>query len=180
MYAKLFVVKETGNKGKGLFSKQLIPKGTISGFECEQYEVLTGIDPEKMSQKEKDELLLRAYRRKDGSFVAPSDVSRYMNHSCDANILDSGRGFDLVVRDIQEGEEATFDYRCFYDDMNMPCYCGAKNCCKIVTCVHPIPDELARFWTKRVDAALKRVNDVPQPLKEELKERSIFFPLSIL
>ncbi|MEI7750529.1 MAG: SET domain-containing protein-lysine N-methyltransferase [Candidatus Omnitrophota bacterium] len=178
MYAKLFEVKETGGKGKGLFAKQFIPKGTIPGFECDKCEILLGIDPSKMSEKEKDELFLRAYRKQDGSFVAPCDDSRYMNHSCDANILDSGRGFDLVVRDIQKGEEASFDYRGFYDDLNMPCQCGSKNCCKIVTCAQPIPEDLARFWAKRATAALNRVHEVPQPLKEELKQKSIFLPLA--
>lgn len=178
MYADLFVVKETGNKGKGLFAKEFIPKGTIAGFECDQCEVLTGIDPERMSQKEKDELILRAYRRQDGSFVAPCGVVKYINHSCDANILDSGRGFDLVVRDISKGEEATFDYRAFYDDLKMACHCGSKYCCKIVTCVHPVPKDLAWFWAERVAPALKRVNEVPQPLKEELKQRSVFLPLA--
>jgi SET domain-containing protein len=178
MYARLFVVKETGNKGKGLFANQLISKGTIVGFQCERCEVLSGIDPERMTQEERDALFLRAYRKEDGSFVAPCDESRYINHACDASILDSGQGFDIVVRDIREGEEATFDYRCFYDDLNMPCHCGSDDCCRLVTCVHPIPDEIARFWAKRVDAALKQVVEVPQPLKEALRRRGIASPLS--
>ncbi len=178
MYADLFDVKETGSKGKGLFAKAFIPKGTIIGFECDKCEVLTGIDPERMSQKEKDDLFLRAYRKEDGSFVAPCGVVKYINHSCDANILDSGRGFDLAVRDIQKGEEATFDYRGFYDDLSMPCHCGSNHCCKIVTCVHPVPGKLARFWSERVTAALKAINKVPQPLKEDLKQIAVFLPLA--
>jgi SET domain-containing protein len=178
MYARLFVVKDTGNKGKGLFADRPIAKGTIVGFQCEKCEILSGIDPERMTQEERDALFLRAYRREDGTFVAPCDESRYINHSCDANILDSGQGFDIVVRDIREGEEATFDYRCFYDDLNMPCHCGSDVCCKVVTCVHPIPHEIARFWAKRVDVALKRVAEVPQPLMEELRRRAMVLPLA--
>ena len=173
MYAKLFEVKETDQKGKGLFAAQFVPRGTITGFQCEKCEILRGIDPEKMTQVEKGALFLRAYRIQDGSFVAPCDDSCYINHSCDASILDSGRGFDIAVRDIPKGEEATFDYRGFYDDLNMPCYCGSANCCKTVTCVHPVPEELTRFWVKRVDAALERGSQVPQPLWDTLKARGL-------
>lgn len=35
MLAKLFEVKDAGNKGKGLFAKKPIPKGTIVSFECQ-------------------------------------------------------------------------------------------------------------------------------------------------
>ena len=38
-------------------------------------------------------------------------------------------GFDIVVGDIKKGEEATYDYRDFYDDVKMPCNCGEENCC---------------------------------------------------
>jgi hypothetical protein len=34
MLAKLFEVKDAGNKGKGLFAKEPIPKRTIVSFEC--------------------------------------------------------------------------------------------------------------------------------------------------
>ena len=34
MLAKLFKVKYAGSKGKGLFAKVPIPKGTIVSFEC--------------------------------------------------------------------------------------------------------------------------------------------------
>lgn len=33
-----------------------------------------------------------------------------------ANILDSGKGFDIVIRNIARDEEATYDYRSFPRD----------------------------------------------------------------
>ncbi|MCK9573596.1 MAG: hypothetical protein M0R20_04255 [Candidatus Omnitrophica bacterium] len=42
---------------------------------------------------------------------------------------------------------------------------------------HPVPEELRKFWKKKIDAALRLVNEVRQPLKEELKQKSIFLPL---
>ncbi|MCK9573595.1 MAG: SET domain-containing protein-lysine N-methyltransferase, partial [Candidatus Omnitrophica bacterium] len=59
-------------------------------------------------------------------FIAPCDETRYLNHSCNANILGADPGFDIVVRDIKKGEELTYDYRDFYDDIKMQCHCGEK------------------------------------------------------
>lgn len=175
MLANLFEVKESKNKGKGLFAKELIPKGTIVCFECDKCRVLTASDLgyDNMSEEEKMKLLDYAYRKKDGTFVAPCGDVRYFNHSCNANVLGTELGFDIVVRDIKKGEEATYDYRDFYDDVKMPCYCKEKNCCKVVEFIHPVPKELQELWQKRINFALKHVNKVKQPLKEELKQKSI-------
>jgi SET domain-containing protein len=179
MLAELFEVKETEKKGKGLFAKEFIPKGTIVCFECDKCKVLSAseIGYDKMSVEEKMKLLDYAYRKEDGTFIVPCGDIRYLNHSCNANILTANLGFDIVVRDIEKGEEATYDYRDFYEDVKMPCRCGEKNCCRIVEFVHPVPNGLREFWQKNIDFALKYVNKVEQPLKEELKQKSIFFPL---
>jgi SET domain-containing protein len=179
MLAKLFDVKETKGKGKGLFAKEFVPKGTIVCFECKKCRVLTAseLDYDKMSEAQKIKLLDWAYRKKDGTFVAPCDETRYVNHSCNANVLGTEFGFDIAVRNIRKGEEATYDYRDFYDEVKMPCRCKEKNCCKVVNFVHPVPDELKEFWDKRVKSALELVNKVKQPLKKELAENGIVLPL---
>ncbi|HOH56812.1 MAG: SET domain-containing protein [Smithella sp.] len=179
MIARLIEVRETKNRGRGVFAKEFIPKGTIICFECRQCRVLTAdeLGFYQMSEKEKMALLDWAYRKEDGTFVAPCDETRYLNHSCNANILGTDYGFDIVVENIRKGEEATYDYRDFYDEVKMPCYCGEKNCCKVVDFKHPISEELRHFWAVKVNAALKLVNQVSQPLKEELKKKSIFLPL---
>lgn len=182
MIAKLFEVRETGNRGKGLFAQELVPKGTIVCFECSKCRVMSAaeIGFDRMSEKEKEGLLGYAYRKKDGSFVAPCDETRYLNHSCNANILGTEFGFDIVVRDISKGEEATYDYRDFYDEVKMPCQCGEANCCKLVTFEHPVPPELKKFWNDKINAALKLVNKVKQPLKEELKQISVNLPCDFI
>ena len=178
MIAKLFELREAQNKGKGLFAKDFIPKGTIICFECNKCKIVSAseLGYDKMSEEERMSLLDYAYRKEDGTFVLPCDETRYLNHSCNANILGTEFGFDIVVRDINKGEEATYDYRDFYDSVKMACYCGEKNCCKVVDFKHPIPEDLQRFWKKKVNAALKLVNKVEQPLKEELKQKSILLP----
>ncbi|MEI6056928.1 MAG: SET domain-containing protein [Lentisphaerota bacterium] len=166
MLADLFEVKETADKGKGLYTKQFIPKGTIVCFESTEYKIVPEKEYNKISKVKKEHI----YRRADGAYIAPSDDSKYFNHSCNANVLDSRLGFDIVVRDIKKGEEVTYDYRAFYFK-EMQCNCGARNCCKLITYEHPTPEKLRFLWTKRVDSALRQINKVEQPLGEKVRYR---------
>jgi SET domain-containing protein len=62
----------------------------------------------------------------------PDNPARFMNHSCDENCearLEDGRIWFHARRDIQAGEELTFDYSfamsAFFEH---PCHCGANGC----------------------------------------------------
>jgi hypothetical protein len=171
MIAPLFDVCDTENKGKGLFARVHIPIGTIVCFECPRCRVLRAEDVASLLPSERRALLEHAYTRKDGSILIPCDETVLLNHSCDSNILDTGKGFDVVVRDIGEGEEATYDYRMFYEglDFAMECFCGAKNCCGTVRCVHPEPLELRALWNEKLELAFANLHNVPQPLAAELR-----------
>ena len=115
MLAKLFEVKNAGDKGKGLFAKESIPVGTIVSFECQQCIGMSKDDFESILNNKERSLVLRyGYRKADGSYLLPCDEIIYLNHSCIANILDSGKGFEIVVKDVAKGEEATYDYRSFF------------------------------------------------------------------
>lgn len=61
------------------------------------------------------------------------NTARYINHSCDPNceIANTGRTIWIVAaRDIQEGEELTYNYGFTPDECeDYPCNCGAKQCC---------------------------------------------------
>jgi len=66
----------------------------------------------------------------DGNF--PWNVARLINHSCEPNCEAWSKGkrvFIHALRDIEVGEELTFDYGfdvdCYEDH---PCYCGRPNC----------------------------------------------------
>jgi SET domain-containing protein len=69
----------------------------------------------------------------DGS--ALHNTARYSNHSCDPNCevhIISRAIWVVALRDIQAGEELTYNYGYGYDAQdytNFPCTCGAKNCC---------------------------------------------------
>ena len=161
MLAKLFEIKDAGNKGKGLFAREAIPKGTIVSFECQDRIRIPKDDFKFLLTNNEKSLILRyAYRKVDGSYLLPCDEIIYLNHPCNANILDSGKEFDIVIRNISRGEEATYDYRSFFfhDSEEFECICGEDNCCKIVRSVHdhhnPQRYEVMKIWKKSVDDAL--------------------------
>lgn len=63
------------------------------------------------------------------------NISRFINHSCDptcmARILDGRRIIMYARRDIQRGEEITYDYKFPHEDdpdKKIKCLCGARQC----------------------------------------------------
>jgi uncharacterized protein len=72
----------------------------------------------------------------DGEFDLDGDFewnpARYVNHSCAPNCdaeCEEGRVWIIARRDIQPGEEITFNYGYDYEDYtDHPCRCGARQC----------------------------------------------------
>lgn len=62
----------------------------------------------------------------------PGNPARLLNHSCAPNcesLLENGRIWIVALRDIQPGEEITFNYGYDLTDYrDHPCRCGALNC----------------------------------------------------
>lgn len=58
-----------------------------------------------------------------------------MNHSCNGNLGFNDDGDFVAIRDIQRGEELTYDYGLAESnpDFKMQCKCGSQNCRKVVT-----------------------------------------------
>src|SRR5690606_42149415 len=64
--------------------------------------------------------------------------ARWINHSCDPNceaVEEDGRIFIETIRDIEPGEELTYDYSYILDEPHTaavkaryPCYCGSPKC----------------------------------------------------
>ncbi len=68
----------------------------------------------------------------DGKWVIDGDgIAAFINHSCEPNCEPEeveGRVWIVALRDIQAGEELTYDYNLYDGDEEAPCFCGAKNC----------------------------------------------------
>jgi hypothetical protein len=62
-------------------------------------------------------------------------IEWYLNHSCDGNCGFNDDGDFVAIKDIQPGEELTYDYGLAESNPNfkMRCACGSKMCRKIIT-----------------------------------------------
>ena len=75
-----------------------------------------------------------ATRTRESIEIAPEqhvvdDYAVCLNHSFSPNLYLQGRQF-FALREIEKGEELTYDYGFSFDSdyKNYPCRCGSKNC----------------------------------------------------
>ena len=83
----------------------------------------------------------RLYKDKDYTYLFALDghthmvdgygMAMYINHSCDPNCTTDqfdGHIWISALRNIEAGEELTYDYNLFDGDGPAPCTCGARRC----------------------------------------------------
>ena len=116
--------------GQGLFTAQDIPQGTrIIAYIGEKISTYESVRRRAAGNAYIFHLNYRSAI--DGQTF--NNTARYINHSCDPNCdVEKTHGILWIVaaRDIQAGEELTYNYG--YDATqytNNPCNCGAANCC---------------------------------------------------
>lgn len=87
-------------------------------------------------------LALSRYGYQDGNdVVVDLDQSKFFNHSCNPNVVNSGDDC-IAARDIIPGEELTWDYG-VSSLIEFKCECGSKNCRGIIPSALP---QLSRPW----------------------------------
>jgi uncharacterized protein len=121
--------------GKGLVAVGPIRKGEIvSRLEPDQPTYLIK-DVITWSQEDQDKLLHYGYQCREDLIVEEQGVEKYMNHSCDPNTYWLDDDTMIASRDIQPGDEITFDYATTEITIpyEMDCRCGAAICRKRVT-----------------------------------------------
>lgn len=78
----------------------------------------------------------------------PTNPARFINHSCAPNCdaeQDGRRIWIVARRDIQTGEELTFNYGYTLEDyLDHPCRCGATECVGYIVAEELIPEIRAR------------------------------------
>lgn len=154
--------------GSGLFANEYIPKGTIVFFQDPLDQVFTIQQVADMPGPFQELIDKYGYQDRTGSWIFGWDRSIYTNHSCEPNALDTALGFEIAIRDIHPGDELTIDYGLLNLTEDMPVCCSCTNCREIL---HPSDfDDFAALWDSQIQAALKSVPLVPQPLWDYMSQ----------
>lgn len=127
-----------GYRSSGLFATELIPKGTIVWCGEGDDDEVVSIEEFNSFSKDKKEWFLNFSFQVDKDTLSSvrslddleKDASHYMNHSCDPTVWFVG---DLLLearRDIQPGEEITYDYATCDSliERITECKCGSAVC----------------------------------------------------
>jgi SET domain-containing protein len=110
IHSKLIEVKEVRKKGRGVFARTSIPKGTV----IERVPVIVVPVQEIFSQAPKSKLADYVFVWGSDTVAVALGYGSLYNHSYQPNaqFFDSGRHTKIfmAIRDIQKGEEITVNY----------------------------------------------------------------------
>lgn len=119
----LYELKQT-QCGLGIFATTNIKKNTIvwnDSFGVKILDKVTNDEERRFAYMEDEKILINL------------DDSRYINHSCNANLLDVGQTC-IAKRDIPKGIEITWDYRgSMNDGQSFICKCGNAKCAGVIS-----------------------------------------------
>lgn len=148
--------------GYGVFATRPIPAGTIV-YVRDALELAVAPDSDWVSNPLYRPIVEKyAYIDPTGDRIISWDIAKYVNHSCNANTLSTGYGFEIAVRDIAAGEEMTDDYGLFNVDHAFACSCGSEHCRGQIRATD-VDTRAARF-DEQVRRAMAEFNRVDQPL----------------
>lgn len=129
--------RDTGDprRGIGLFARAKISQGELVGDTEGETQILTKGQVSRLTLRQQG----WCYEVDDQHEMCPADLENpspiwFMNHSCDPNVgSHSDFHRTVAMRDIEPGEELTYDYAMTdagrYD---LQCFCGKPNCRKII------------------------------------------------
>jgi SET domain-containing protein len=123
-------VDNTADKGRGLFAKEKIEKGELIE-ETKDIQILTKAELATMPKIWRQ----LCYEISDQEEICPQDINNpgpgfLINHSCEPNCGSTSGDFGMVaMRDIEAGEELTYDYAMTdAGNYEMKCNCGTRSC----------------------------------------------------
>jgi len=127
-----------GFRGCGLFATETIPKGTIVWCGETDDDALVTAEEFDSFSKDKKEWFLNFSHQVDKHTISSvrslegleKDASHYINHSCDPTLWFIGDKLLEARRDINPGEELTYDYGTndsLFERIS-DCKCGAAEC----------------------------------------------------
>ncbi|MBI4086741.1 SET domain-containing protein-lysine N-methyltransferase [Candidatus Kaiserbacteria bacterium] len=143
-------VRDSGIEGKGVFAIGAISAG----------EIILNIDDSHIVE---DMNTLTEYQKKyecdwlgDDKTILMQAPEKHINHSCDPNTyvktIDGIREV-IALRDIEKGEEITYDYAINgYYDSGIVCHCGSQRCRGMMNAdFFKLPKELQKEYFPYLD-----------------------------
>jgi hypothetical protein len=149
--------------GAGVFATAFIPAGTIVYVEDPLDIVIHPDNPVLQNPILRPTIDKYAVLEPGERRVIGWDAAKYVNHCCQANIISTGYGFEIALRDIQPGEEVRDEYGVFNLGWTMELNCPHADGCRGSL----RPDDFDRYsdqWDEKIQVVLRRALDVPQPL----------------
>jgi 8-oxo-dGTP pyrophosphatase MutT (NUDIX family) len=150
MLHKDLKIAESKIAGKGIIATAFIPKNAII-WKLDSNETQFSLDELNKLPKKQREL---AYQYKD-KFIIATDGSEFMNHRCEPNTGWQDDETLIATKDIQPGEEVTYDYATAETNPEFraewACCCNSVNCRKIIS-----GDDLVKYpkFTKKYEGLL--------------------------
>lgn len=160
VFHKNLKIKETKERGKGLFSEVHLPAGDVI-FEFGG-DILTGaqVRERKIDFNHTLQIGIDKYLGLSG------DMDDFINHSCNPNCgvrIVGSRALLVTLWEIQPGMELTFDYSTTSNDTkeswSLNCLCHSANCRKVISGYQYLEDKLKDFYESK--------NVVPDYLKRK-------------
>lgn len=157
-------IKDTGKYDNGVFAKKAIKKGDfvyqLSGERISEEECWNRINAQQENLS--DPLQIGLYE-----YIDLNEFSRSFNHSCDPNTGIRNESDLYAIKDINVGDEITYDYsttvgpNISFEEWSMDCLCGSKNCRKIISNILSINSNRIIFY--------KNNNVIPNYQKNNIK-----------
>jgi hypothetical protein len=156
--------------GLGVYATRHIPAGSIVYVRDSLEIVIPPHDPRLNDPAHAAIIERYSYIEPGGNRIMSWDIAKYVNHSCDANSVSTGWGFEVALRDIAPGEQITDEYGLFNLTWSMNCRCGSSNCRGLV---HSNDfAQLAAQYDRQLRRVLRRVLRPEQPLWAFLDDRT--------
>lgn len=150
---KHLFVKKSDFAGMGLFTSKKIKAGEVAF-------VLKG-KKFYFSPKNKEEALLHPniFGIDKGLSIDPYFPYDHINHRCEPNlVIDEDAISFVALRDINAGEELTFDYSISeHSDWEMDCNCGSKKCRGVIRSIEKLPQDFFLNYYPYIPAYFQKV-----------------------
>ena len=135
-----FTIKQTAKKGRGVFTKKNFKAGNfvckLSGDRLTSNQIDVRIEAGNETLNDPLQISRRMY-------IDLDELPRTINHSCNPNCGIKHENELYALRDIQAGEELSYDYSTTVPKYKawwkMRCHCKSKNCRKVISSYDKIP-----------------------------------------